>query len=138
MAKLEEVLVSVWKQALEDDDRIVLVEGESFRVRLTSKRKLKQVDFRFDGRELRGLEQNPETKFTLGKDGSGREESHAVSGRRKVCGGRRRWRFEDLLIRAFSPVSFYLDILVVSLIHCEHLRTQAVAKKGGKPRVPNV
>ena len=49
MAKLEEVLVSVWKQALEDDARIVQVEGESVKVRLTSKRKLKQVDFRFDG-----------------------------------------------------------------------------------------
>ncbi|HWY07342.1 MAG TPA: hypothetical protein VNY24_10810 [Candidatus Acidoferrales bacterium] len=29
---------------------------------MTAKRKLKQVDFQYDGKELRGLEQNPETK----------------------------------------------------------------------------
>ena len=37
-------------------------EGESFPVRSTAKRKLKQIDFQFDGKDLRGLEQNPDTK----------------------------------------------------------------------------
>jgi hypothetical protein len=31
-------------------------------VRLTPKRRLREVDFVFDGNEIRGLEQNPETK----------------------------------------------------------------------------
>lgn len=31
-------------------------------VRLTPKRRLREVDFVFDGSEIRGLEQNPETK----------------------------------------------------------------------------
>jgi hypothetical protein len=30
--------------------------------RLTPKRRLREVDFVFDGNEIRGLEQNPETK----------------------------------------------------------------------------
>jgi len=36
-------------------------------VRQTSKSKLKQIDFRFEGRELRGLEQNPNTKSRWAK-----------------------------------------------------------------------
>jgi hypothetical protein len=35
---------------------------ERYPVRETSRRRLKQVDFRFEDRELRGLEQNPDTK----------------------------------------------------------------------------
>lgn len=35
---------------------------ERYPARLTPKRHLRQVDFVFDGREMRGLEQNPETK----------------------------------------------------------------------------
>jgi hypothetical protein len=33
----------------------------NFPVRRTSRSKLREVDFRFDGHELRGLEQNPQT-----------------------------------------------------------------------------
>lgn len=40
----------------------VTLGGESFRVLLTAKLELKQVNFRFEGRELRGIEQNPDTK----------------------------------------------------------------------------
>ena len=39
-----------------------MLEEKSFRVRLTAKRKLRQVDFQFEGKDLRGLEQNLETK----------------------------------------------------------------------------
>ena len=35
---------------------------ERFVVRRTPKRSLRQVDFTFDGNEVRGLEQNPQTK----------------------------------------------------------------------------
>ena len=36
--------------------------GESYSVRRTLKLGLREVDFTFDGHEIRGLEQNPEAK----------------------------------------------------------------------------
>jgi hypothetical protein len=62
MASLEDVLISVWRQALVEDAASVKIDGETYRVKSTPRRGLKQVDFRFDGMGLRGLEQNPETK----------------------------------------------------------------------------
>jgi hypothetical protein len=62
MPGLEEILVSVWRQTLVDGVKFVQIDGEKFPVRETARRRLKQVDFRFDGHELRGLEQNPDTK----------------------------------------------------------------------------
>jgi hypothetical protein len=38
------------------------LETARFRVRRTPKRGLRQVDFIFEGSEIRGLEQNPDTK----------------------------------------------------------------------------
>jgi hypothetical protein len=58
----EEALVSVWRQSLVENKKTITLEGESFPVRSTAKRKLKQIDFQFDGKDLRGLEQNPDTK----------------------------------------------------------------------------
>ena len=65
-ASLETVLVSVWQQSLIDKKKTVDL-GETYLVRQTSKSKLKQIDFRFEDRELRGLEQNPNTKSTTTK-----------------------------------------------------------------------
>lgn len=62
MLELQEVLVSVWRQALSDGAKHVEIDGKKYPVRETSRPRLKQVDFRFDGHELRGLEQNPDTK----------------------------------------------------------------------------
>ena len=62
MADLQEVLIMVWHQALVDDSEYVEIDGQKYPVRITSKKKLRQIDFRFAGRELRGLEQNPDTK----------------------------------------------------------------------------
>lgn len=62
MAELEEALVSVWRQTLVDSENCVEIDGEKYPVLATPKRGLKQVDFRFYGHELRGLEQNPDTK----------------------------------------------------------------------------
>jgi len=67
MPKLEEVLISVWRQALIDGAKYVEIDAEQYPVRTTSKRRLKQVDFRFEGRDLRGLEQNPLTKSRWAK-----------------------------------------------------------------------
>jgi len=59
---MEDTLLDVWRQSLVENKKTVRLEGESFPVRSTAKRKLKQVDFQFDGKDLRGLEQNPDTK----------------------------------------------------------------------------
>ena len=58
----EQTLVEVWRQALVENVKAVKIEGESYAVRRTPKRRLRQVDFIFDGNEIRGLEQNPDTK----------------------------------------------------------------------------
>lgn len=61
-AEFESALVSVWQQVMAENVRTVRVGGDMYPVRTTQKRGLKQVDFRFEGREIRGLEQNPATK----------------------------------------------------------------------------
>lgn len=66
-ASLESVLVSVWHQSLIDKKKTVDLDAKSYPVRQTSKSKLKQIDFRFEDRELRGLEQNPNTKSRWAK-----------------------------------------------------------------------
>ena len=58
---LEEALLKVWRSTMVEDAPEVELEGQSFPVRTTPKRRLRQVDFVFDRQELRGLEQNPET-----------------------------------------------------------------------------
>ncbi len=60
-ASLEETLISVWKQALVDDAKAVTVQDDNFPVRRTSRSRLREVDFEFEGHQLRGLEQNPDT-----------------------------------------------------------------------------
>jgi hypothetical protein len=62
MPHLEEVLISIWRQVLVEGAKWVEIGSVKYPVRTTSKRRLKQVDFRFEGKELRGLEQNPLTK----------------------------------------------------------------------------
>jgi hypothetical protein len=67
MPGLEEVVVSVWRQSLVDDAKHVQIDGKEYPVKTTAKRHLKQVVFQFDGHELRGLEQNPDTKSRWAK-----------------------------------------------------------------------
>jgi hypothetical protein len=64
---LEFALISVWQQALVDSKKTVDLDGESYPIRQTAKSKLKQIHFRFQDRELRGLEQNPNTKSRWAK-----------------------------------------------------------------------
>lgn len=60
-SNLESVLLAVWRQALVEKSRSVTIDGDTFPIRSTQKRGLKQVDFRVGDREIRGLEQNPAT-----------------------------------------------------------------------------
>src|SRR6516164_21152 len=52
---LEAALLAVFDQAMVQNSRTVTVAGDTFPVRTTAKQKLKQIDFRFDGRDLRAL-----------------------------------------------------------------------------------
>jgi hypothetical protein len=61
-ASFEQALVEVWRQALVEDAKTVELGSERYPVRTTRKRRLRQVDFMFEGNEIRGLEQNPDTK----------------------------------------------------------------------------
>jgi hypothetical protein len=61
-SSLEEVLTEVWRQALVENAKTVELGSERYPVRRTPKKGLRQVDFVFEGNEIRGLEQNPQTK----------------------------------------------------------------------------
>lgn len=62
MPELGQILIDVWRQSLVDGAKYVQIAGEKYPVRETTRRRLKQVDFRFEDHDLRGLEQNPDTK----------------------------------------------------------------------------
>jgi hypothetical protein len=64
---LADTLISVWQQALVDNAASVNIWGKDFRVRKTSRSKLREVDFECDGDKLRGLEQNPDTRSNWAK-----------------------------------------------------------------------
>lgn len=58
----EDALIAVWRQALIENAATVELGGTHYSVHRTPKQGLRQVDFVFDGNEIRGLEQNPKTK----------------------------------------------------------------------------
>ena len=58
----EQALIEVWRQVLIENAKVVVLGKERYPVRRTPKRHLRQVDFEFNGNEIRGLEQNPDTK----------------------------------------------------------------------------
>jgi len=95
----EQTLVEVWRQALVEDAKFVVLGKERYPVSFTPKRRLREVDFVFDGNEIRGLEQNPETKSSwaqmawAGKKvmqflSEGRYVANVVDGKVTLYGGR--------------------------------------------------
>jgi hypothetical protein len=58
----EQALIEVWRQTLVENAKVVELGADRFPVKDTPKRGLRQVDFVFEGDEIRGLEQNPQTK----------------------------------------------------------------------------
>jgi hypothetical protein len=62
MPNLEETLIEVWRQTLVESAKAVELGSERYPVRSTPKKGLRRVDFVFEGKEIRGLEQNPQTK----------------------------------------------------------------------------
>ncbi len=61
-ASFEQTLVEVWRQVLIENASMVESGDKRYSVRITPRKGLRQVDFVFDGNEIRGLEQNPDTK----------------------------------------------------------------------------
>lgn len=58
---LDDALLSVWRQALIEEKKVVSIGESTFSVRRTSKARLAQVDFELNGLQFRGLQQNPQT-----------------------------------------------------------------------------
>ena len=58
----EQTLVNVWRQVLVENATVVELGGGGYAVRTTPRKRLREVDFVYDGNEIRGLEQNPDTK----------------------------------------------------------------------------
>jgi hypothetical protein len=54
----EEVLVEVYKQLFSDNARVVKITHR-YPIQRSHKGHLRQVDFLFDGHDMRGIEQNP-------------------------------------------------------------------------------
>jgi hypothetical protein len=63
----EQTITEVWRQTLVENSKTIELGSESYPVRRTPKRGLRQVDFVFDGNEIRGLEQNPDTRSEWAK-----------------------------------------------------------------------
>src|ERR1700689_2192019 len=64
---LEDALVSVWRQVMAENAKTVTLDDESYPVRRTSRSKLREVDFKFEGIALRGVEQNASTSSRWAK-----------------------------------------------------------------------
>src|SRR6201988_4714988 len=58
----EQALIEVWRPTLVENAKTVELGSARYPVRSTPKRGLRQVNFTFEGNEIRGLEQNPQTK----------------------------------------------------------------------------
>jgi hypothetical protein len=64
---IDDAFLSVWRQALVEQKKIITVGNSTFSVRRTAKHRLARIDFEVDGVEFRGLEQNPQTKSRWAK-----------------------------------------------------------------------
>jgi hypothetical protein len=95
----EQTLIGVWRQVLVENTKTVELGGERFPVRRTPKRGLRQVDFVFEGKDIRGLEQNPQTESRwaqMARSGKkvmqflskGRYVANVVDGKVNFYGGR--------------------------------------------------
>lgn len=61
-SSIEKTLIEVWRQTLVENATAVELDGSRYPVLRTHKRGLRQVDFLFGGKQIRGLEQNPDTR----------------------------------------------------------------------------
>jgi len=64
---IDEAFLSVWRQTLVEQKKIVIIDNSTLSVHRTTKQRLAQIDFELDGVKFRGLEQNPQTKSRCAK-----------------------------------------------------------------------
>jgi hypothetical protein len=64
---IDDAFLSVWRQTLVEQKKIITVGDSTFSVRRTTKQRLAQIDFELDSVEFRALEQNPQTKSRWAK-----------------------------------------------------------------------
>lgn len=79
----------MWRQVLVENTKIVKPGSETYSVRRTPRKGLRQADFVFDSEDIRGLEQNPNTKSRwaqLAQSGRKVMQSQRGSLRCKCCG----------------------------------------------------
>jgi hypothetical protein len=82
----KDALLKVWRQSLVENATFVELDGNRYAVRRTPKRGLRQVDFVFESKEIRGLEQNPDTRSEWAKLArSGKKVMQFLSGGRYVA-----------------------------------------------------
>ena len=82
----EQTVVDVWRQTLVENATVVGLGTQRYPVRLTPKRHLREVDFVFEGENIRGLEQNPDTKSRWAQMArSGKRVMQFLSGGRYVA-----------------------------------------------------
>lgn len=60
-SKLAETLLSVWRQMMAENRDTVQVGNETYAVSSTGGKRLRKVEFEFDGRQIMAVEQNPRT-----------------------------------------------------------------------------
>ncbi len=98
---LEEAMVKVWRGALVEGAKEVELDEKKFAVQETPQKRLREVDFEFEGQALRGLEQNPNTESRwaqLARAGhkvmqflsAGRYVGNVVDGKVTLYGGKKR------------------------------------------------
>ena len=59
---LEEAMLEVSRQTMVESAETVELGGKTFAVRETPRKRLREVDFVFEGQRMRGLQQNPKTE----------------------------------------------------------------------------
>ena len=75
---LDQTRIEVWRQVLVENADAVVLGTERYRVRLTPKRRLREVDIPFDENKMRGLEHNPKTKSLWVQMARAGQENYAV------------------------------------------------------------
>jgi hypothetical protein len=66
-AALSNVLLDVWSQVLLHDSNVVKLGSARYPVSTSKKKRLRQVEFNFNGRTIIGIQQNPDTKSNWAK-----------------------------------------------------------------------
>jgi hypothetical protein len=91
-----ETIIEVWRQSLVESAAVVELDGSRYPVRRTPKRGLRQVDFVFEGNEIRWAGAEPRHEIGMDEAGAVGQKGDAVPQRRAVRGRRGRWECDSV------------------------------------------